>query len=212
MQGIDATSDGLQDDRPCQHQLLIHQALGQRGVLQPREAVVHALEVRVLELQLAREPFAPVEVDLDVEGEPRLDANVHETERLVLPVLVEVQALSRARLESTFFGLGRTVVLEALARFHGAQHADEPGLLQRMLGKKLSRHVLLAELGRLQVAPRATKVVGHAEHRVLDARAGLEGEVLEVQQPHPGARQHHVHAAVGHQRLQNAAKHEAIKA
>src|SRR5262249_25834663 len=133
-------------------ELLVHQALGERRIRQPRETVVRTLVAGAPPVQLACEPLATVEADLDVEPKPPLDPRIHETGVRVDEVLVDVEALARTQLQPSLTRVGRTVVLEAHARLDGLERADQPRLVERVLREQLPREILLAGAARLQVA------------------------------------------------------------
>src|SRR5206468_1279139 len=150
----------------------VHPALGEGGVAETGEAVVVAEEVvAALLLELARQPLAPVEADLDVEGEPGLEAGAHEAEDRVSPVLVDVQALARPQAEPPLGAVLGAVVLEAHAGLDDGERADEAPL-DRVLLEQAPCEVLLARRGELQVAHGAVELGRLGERRLLDALAG----------------------------------------
>ena len=70
-------------------------SLRAQDVGEPREAVISPLVRDVLAVECLGQPLASVEADLDVEGEPGLEPDVHEAEPRVKVVVVEVEALAR---------------------------------------------------------------------------------------------------------------------
>jgi hypothetical protein len=85
--------------------LLIHQALGEERVAERREAVVDALEVgSALTFELAGEPLAAVEANLDVEREPR-DTNFSTASSLGLRFLSTDPSYPRSDAGNTKMGL-----------------------------------------------------------------------------------------------------------
>src|SRR6476646_1336835 len=106
MMGVEGSGDGVERSRPVGTALIVHQALREFGVPEPCEAVVCALEVVLaLAQQLTSKPLAPVDTDLNVEGEPSLDAGVHEAEAWIEPVVVEMKTLAGMESESAFFAV-----------------------------------------------------------------------------------------------------------
>ena len=110
VQRVERARDGLERGGPIRLQLLVHQALRKRRVVQGGEAVVRAPEAGAFLLQLPRQPLAAVEAHLHVEGEPGLDACVDETEGRVDEIFVEVEALTRYQPQPAFIFVLRSVV------------------------------------------------------------------------------------------------------
>ena len=92
---------------------------GQEGVL-----VAHIADAGLVEL--AGQPFPAVDVDLDLVGDPALDAHVHEAELGVDQVHVVVQALALAPGHLDAVGLVALADLEAHAGLHRADEAHDP--------------------------------------------------------------------------------------
>jgi len=105
VQRIELACNCIQRRPPGDGELAVHQALGQGGVAQPCKAVVATGEVGgSAALQLAGQPLAAVEPNLDIEGKPGLDAAADETKARVEIVLVQVQALSRLKRKPLWAG------------------------------------------------------------------------------------------------------------
>ncbi len=92
---------------------------GQEGVL-----VAHIADAGLVEL--AGQPFPAVDVDLDLVGDPALDAHVHEAELGVDQVHVMVQALALAPGHLDAVGLVALADLEAHAGLDRADEAHDP--------------------------------------------------------------------------------------
>src|SRR5215213_11781494 len=107
MFGVERAGDAVERSRPVGLELLIHQPLRKLRVAEPGEAVVYALEVVLPSAQqLPRQPLPPIDANLDVEREPRLDASVHEPEEWIKPVVVEMKTLAWSGLESPLIAIG----------------------------------------------------------------------------------------------------------
>ncbi len=121
---------------------MVGQTLGQLRVAEPSEAIVVTLEVgSALSLKLSGQPLAAVQTDLDIEGKPGLDAGVDPPELGMDVVLVEMEALARPQFQPALAAILGEVVLEAAARLHDGEHANQPRvdgmLLKQLLRKSL---------------------------------------------------------------------------
>ena len=204
------SSDLVEGSRPVGAQLLVHQALCELGVLQPREAVVGALERRAPAGEFPGQPLPTVDADLDVEREPRLDAGVHEAEVRVQEVLVEVQALARDQSEPAGGTVRRLVVLEAHAGLDRLQDADEP-VVDGVLLEQEPGELFLVGRAPLQIPDRSVKLLRLGQRCFLDSGTRCLREVSKVDDPHPGIAQEDVHPAVA-DRPQRAAEDHAVEA
>jgi hypothetical protein len=74
--------------------LFTHQPLCADPILDPDKAVVLFLEADALLPHLARQPFPPVEADLNRKGKPCLNARIHPPQFRMLPVWVHEQAFA----------------------------------------------------------------------------------------------------------------------
>src|SRR5262245_12247053 len=92
---------------------------------EPREAVVAALIAEAVAIECATEPLATVDINLHVERQPGLQANMHETENWVQVVVVEKLTLagSQNELEVLLFTVPADV--ETAHRLDRLQHADQ---------------------------------------------------------------------------------------
>ena len=70
MNGVELASDAVEQLRPSSFELMIHQALSFRPVGDPGETVVMLQVIETSGLHLSRQPFSPVEADLNGEGKP----------------------------------------------------------------------------------------------------------------------------------------------
>src|SRR5437899_9197942 len=90
---VGATSQSAQDPRPV---LMIGQpvskALDASCVLQADESIIQALILDAVPIQLARQPFMAIDVNLHRKGEPSLQAHVHPTENPIDEIEIYAQA------------------------------------------------------------------------------------------------------------------------
>ena len=150
---------------------------GQEGVL-----VAHVADAGLVEL--AGQPLAAVDVDLDLVGDPALDAHVHEAELGVDQVHVVVQALALAPGHLDAVGLVALADLEAHAGLHRADEAHDPlgdpvllgdglGQVVLHLGPVAGLDVVKGDARTARLGRQAVDVVGDAVRRGL----GVLGEV-----------------------------------
>src|SRR5260221_5356162 len=88
--------EGIEVHRPADAELGRGEGLGAGWVLEPGKGVASANIAEVLSIEVAAEPLAPVDPDLNVEGQPALETHMHEAELWVQQVVVEEQALAAA--------------------------------------------------------------------------------------------------------------------
>ncbi len=160
---------------------------------------------------MPRQPFPSVHADLDVEGEPRLQACAHEAKDRIDEVLVEVQALARIEHQTAFVAVLRSAVLECPARFQSREDADQP-LLNGICGQNLSGKIFLTVTRGGQISDRTLEPFSVAERCPLHPLCGLDREALEVDQLNPGILQEVVHPELPDQRLQNPVKDDPVEA
>jgi hypothetical protein len=159
--------------------LLVEEGLGGGDVFQPGKGIVapHVAEPGLI--QLAGEPLAAVEADVDAEGEPGLDAGVHEAEDGMDLVVVQVQALALAVADLQLAGLVVLVDLEGHAGIDAAQHADE-AFADVVAGGDLPGDVLFAVLGRIEVTDLAAQLLRLAQGGGFEASGYLQAMGREV--------------------------------
>jgi hypothetical protein len=208
---VEPARQGGEGPRPVGGELLGHQALGELRVAEVGEALVVALEVGVAPaLQLMGQPLAAVEPDLDVEGEPGLEAGAEEAEDRVPVVFVEVQALPAPPAQAALGGVRGAVVLEAHAGLDALEGTDQ-AFRERMLGEQAAGELLFVDRTGLEVADGAVVLDRLAEHGHLEAFAGGRDILLEVEEADVGPLQEAEHAAGHHERQERAAEHEAVE-
>lgn len=123
--GVEHAGEAVQRPDPSGAQLTIHQFLGFIEPRDPRETVFKTAVLDASPVHLACQPFAAVEADLNVEGEPGLDTGIHEAKLGINKVVINKQASSGAELEIQFLGAGVGGDLVAHARFDAGDYGDQ---------------------------------------------------------------------------------------
>jgi len=90
-QGVDSSGIAVKDFRPFLLRELVGNGLRPLAILNADKGVFHFLILHPSAVELAREPFVPVEVDLDGKRHPGRDANMHEAQRRVHEIEVQSQ-------------------------------------------------------------------------------------------------------------------------
>ena len=122
---IKHANEPIEYRRPGRAQLLIHQFLRFWKVLDPGKTVVQAEVFNAGFIHLPRQPFAPVEADLDVEGEPGLNAGVHPAELRIDEIVVKIQAPPRPQFDVQFFRFGVALHLKAHTGLDARKNSDQ---------------------------------------------------------------------------------------
>ena len=166
---------------------------------------------QLIPVHLAGEPFPAIESNLDLEGEPGLQAHVHPAEGRVQVVVVQVQALARLAADgAAAVAIGHPV--EGPARLEAAQDADQARLGAPFFGGELPGGLLFVDLAGVEVAIAALGFgLGHAggfDH----AGRHLLGVLLELLVRDVIGAEQVVHTFGGIQRAELALEDEAIKA
>jgi hypothetical protein len=170
---------GLEEPLPIEGNLGVEQLLGARQVLNPGKAVVPATILDAGGVQLAGEPFAAVETDLDQKGEPGLEPQVEQAQSLVKKVEVEVHALAPLELEFQFFGFPIAPDKPGTAGFDGAQYGDQAAL-DPVLARDVAGQTLFVIAMALEVDHAPTAVLGQGGGRLADALGRADDQGLEV--------------------------------
>ena len=121
----------------------VGQALGLGGVVELGEGVVLLHEAQFLLHHLLGQPFVAVDVDLDRERQPGLQADVDQAELRIEEVIVEHALLPGSADELGPFGAGHEC--EGRAGFLGAEDADE-SLGDALVADEVLGPLVLAEL------------------------------------------------------------------
>ena len=114
MRRIDGAGDPIEGGRPSQSKLTIDHPLRALDVVDGDKTVFAAAIAQAGAIHRPRQPLASVDADLDAEGQPSLDAGVHEAEDGVDEVMIERQAFARTADE--FQMLGGAVAKDVVAR------------------------------------------------------------------------------------------------
>ncbi len=77
---VDHSSVAMEPRDPVQADESIGEVLGPMEVFEPQEGVVLLGEPDAVTGELAGQPFVPIEVDLELQGKPGLDADVDQAE------------------------------------------------------------------------------------------------------------------------------------
>src|SRR5207247_11148418 len=71
---------------------LAQESLREAEILVVEDTVVDLREATAVPTQLLRQPLAPIDTDLDREGQPRLHADMHQAEIMVPVVEIQMHA------------------------------------------------------------------------------------------------------------------------
>ena len=123
--GMVRTQQSRQQLGPVGLHLCVEQLLRGREVRHPSERVVltNVLDPRLV--HLFGQPFPTVHAHLDLEGKPRLDANVQPTQLRVANVQVVMQTLPEHRTQFQFLLLTIAVHAECPAGLDTTEHRDQ---------------------------------------------------------------------------------------
>ena len=165
---------------------------------------------RAIRLSPSGQPLAAVEADLDVKGEPGLDAGVHEPEARMQEVLVEVKTLAWNEPETPLAAILGAVILEAHARLDRREGADEP-LLHRVLGQELPRQILLAGLAGPQIDLRPTELSDINQRGRLELLGRTPDVLFEIQEPYAGALEAMEHAKLANQQQERPSEDQPVE-
>lgn len=144
-QGIDATGPAIEDFDPGELGEAIGEALGGGGIVELGEGVVALNEAELAAVHLPGEPVVAVDVDLDGEGKPGLDADVHQSELGIEEVVVEDALRPRGEGEpGPIFALKE---FDGAAGFHDLKHGDEAFALWTLAEQFLDEWFLLGFAG-----------------------------------------------------------------
>jgi cell envelope opacity-associated protein A len=97
--------DAVQQCRPLDGELLVHQLLRCRPVFDPRKAVVLPPVLYPRCLHLPRQPLAAVDPHVHRERKPALQPEVHEAKLRMQMVKIEMLALAAFQFQFQPFGL-----------------------------------------------------------------------------------------------------------
>ena len=191
--------------------LRVHELLGAGQVGDGGQTVVGALVGDALGVERAGEPFAAVDAEMGEEGEPGLEAHVHEAEGGVHEVEVEVQAFAPVEFEVESFVGAAAAQEPGAAWLDGAEHRDE-ALAHRLVEEQLGDEALLVDGRRAEVAHLGACGFGGEAGGVTDARGDAAQVGLEVLVEHASVEQVVVHGFFAIEGAQGALEAHAVKA
>ena len=128
-QRVEALGPAVEDVEPAQPRELVGQALGAGSIVDLGEGVVVLDEADAFREELPGQPLVAVDVDLDREGEPRLQADVDEAELRVEEV--EVEDALRPPREHQARPVLAADQLDGAAAFLDAENGDDPSSMER---------------------------------------------------------------------------------
>ena len=160
---------------PAGFQLLVAEFLGSLVVFQLQEAVVALPIAQAGGVELAGQPLAAVDRNVDREREPGLQAEVHEPELAVLQIEVVVQALLSPSAELQHSPLGIAVNFVGEAGFHGTEDTNQ-AFLDAVAFCNLASQAFLGDASRVEVAQWPIRGFGQS----LSGGANLIGDPLYV--------------------------------
>jgi len=121
------------------------------------------------------EPFATIEADLYGEGQPALNAGVHETEQGVNEIMIEGQAFPESGDKLQFFDIAVAMDIKTGARFDTCQDSDEAGGYSIPLSNPTGDGFLIGVTGR-QILDRSLQILSRTQRSFLH----FCGELLNV--------------------------------
>lgn len=175
MGGVEEPSEFVEGFGPVEIHLLVHEGLGFGGVAQLGEAVVPTAVGKAFAIHGSRQPFAAVETDLDREGQPALNAGVHEAEEGVDQVMIECQTFTETRNEFQFLNVPVAMDIETATGLDTGEDSDQSGGDPVALGDLASESFFVGIAGR-KILDGPPLFASGAQGRVLQ----LSGQTLGV--------------------------------
>lgn len=124
---VEDLDESIEGECPVDVNLLIHEGLGLSGVAQLGEAIVPTAIGQPFAIHPPGKPFAAVQADLDGEGEPTLNAGMHEAKQGVNQIMVESEAFSETGDKFQFFDVAVAMDIETHAGFNAGQDSNQSG-------------------------------------------------------------------------------------
>src|SRR4051812_17116823 len=162
-------------------------------------------------IELARQPFPTIDIDLDRIRRPALQTDMHPAELGIDQVPVEMQALARAAHHLQPFGFPVAGHRERPARLQGRERADQahPVILGNSARQRLLGGARGVGMGGVQVDERPAAVVGqHLGVGFQARRLGFE-ERARVLEQNVAAVQVALERSLGKQRVEMALENQA---
>ena len=210
MSGIEAAGDLIENRGPLGVQLLIHQGLGFLHILYPEKTVLLTLITETYAVHLTRQPFSPVETDLDVEGKPTLNASMHKAKDGMHPVMIEKQTLSGTRVQFQLFLLPITNQFIAFTYLYRGQNTNQT-FSDFVPLSDLPSLIFLARLGRNQVENGSFEAFGFFQRGRFQLLALLLEESSELFQRNFYVPEIIEHAGLGCQGPQGASQNQTVE-
>jgi hypothetical protein len=160
--------DPIQVLWPIQVELLVHQSLSSFDMANGGERIFLFHVVHLVAIHWSAQPFTAVDADVDLEGKPTLQPQVHEPKLRMQMVEVEMLALAAFELELQLFGLAIATEEISAAGLHAAKDTDQ-ALLESVFVDEFPCQGFLARITGGQVTKRTPGDLGHVEGCVLDA-------------------------------------------
>ena len=196
---------------PVPMHLGVEQGLGSRPVLDLHQTVALAPIGQTLAIQLAAEPFPTIEANINLEGEPGLEPQMHQPEVRVETVEVKMQALTGLQRQAQQVVGVAAVHAEGFAGLYPSQQGDGAAG-QSLRGGYLAgqRFLILLVTGKVVVGTPQFRRPGFGSR--ANALAGLAHKRFEVQQPHVAPGEITLHDRGVIERAQGAAQPQAVVA
>src|ERR1017187_212377 len=215
VQRIQLPGEAVQQIGPVDLQLPVHQFLSLGVILDPDEAVALLAVLQAFPIHLTSQPFPSIQADLNVEGEPGLDARIHPSHLRMDLVLVDDLAWFQAAHDVS------APVFERRADFHTAECAYQTAF-HFPLGGNGARDLLLVRRGIAQKPDGQSLILKRFDARlfyllaytlhvvqVILEQDAIRTEILRSEEHHEGL-QTLVPAAVV-QAPQRTPKHQAVE-
>jgi hypothetical protein len=172
---------GAEDARPILVRQPVGKTLGALRIAQANKGIVQALVSQAVAVHLARQPFMPVEINLDHKGKPCLQSHMHQAKNPINEIEVKTQTsriggyqprpmLSIAKLKT-----GRLL--------DGAQHTDKP--LRNSITSCNGRYLFFFTGGTIQIDIRTPSLLSQVQPVVLDGLRTGQRKGFEIFEQNP---------------------------
>ena len=203
--------DSIQLIGPIQVQLPVHQPLRSGEVADPGKTVLFLGVVHLVTIHLPAQPFPAIEADLNLEGKPALQAQMHEAKLRMQMVEIEVLALAAFQLEFQLLGLAVAAQKIGPAGLDTTKNPDQ-AILEAILFNEFPRQNFFAGVAGGEIAKRPSGYFGQSQSGRLNALGQLNGKFLEVLEENAFDLQVGVHRSGIIKRWQAAFESQAVKA
>src|SRR5204862_1715012 len=162
---------------------LRQEALRQRGVREVEHTVVNLREAAAAPMELLRQPLAAVDTDLQPKRQPRLQADVHQSEIPIPVIEIQMRAPTLARDQLQALSLPVPAHGKRPAPFYALEDGDQP-LADAVARQNLPGAILFPNLPRREVLERPALLVRHHAGMRRQLLRQAFGEWTEVLQQH----------------------------